>query len=170
MTTNDLNHEEARLSKVIRPQLAPIGRHFDQWISASSPKWQRIAAVQLERYFSIETGFRHDLDELVDIWINSKIQILTITDAIIRPDKNEREGLIGFVYFLDRGEGPVLYHCYLHPFYRHSGRMQKAWSELQSVFPKFEIEEPISLAMKSFLFKVDRACISNYNKFNWPNP
>ena len=138
------DHEEATLLKIIRPQTAAKGNAFDAWITATSPEWQRVAVVQLTRYLSLETKYRQDLEEHAAPWVQNKTAAFAITDDVVNKDGQERQALIGTMTFHQFHQNPVLYHCYLHPFYRGKGLLENAWREARIRYPAFEIEPPLS--------------------------
>jgi hypothetical protein len=146
-------YTEAVAYKILRPQCAPRGKKYDEWITSSSSRWQRIAVVQLSRYLSLETGYRQDFDENVETWNTNKIETYSITEDILSKDGEERNALIGILTFLNSGPKPVLYHCYIHPFFRSKGLMDSAWDLVKAKTPHFDIEPPLSNAMKRFLHK-----------------
>ena len=148
------NFKEARQSMIIRPQKAPFGKRFDPWISSSSPVWQRRAVVQLARYLSMETRYRMDLDESVATWRGAGVNAFAITECIQQNDGNEHEALVGTAIFYMYSEGPTLYYCYLHPFFRNRKLLQKHWEELRRRYPEFEIEPPISKPMQALLVRL----------------
>lgn len=141
--------------KMLHPQFARKGKRFEHWITASSPEWQRVAAIQMTRYLCLETGYRQDLEKYAASWSRNKTSVLAMTDDVFCQDGNERHALIGIMTFHTFHENAILYHCYLHPFYRRGGRMKQAWSEAQERYPQYKIEHPLSAAMKRFLSKVD---------------
>lgn len=155
------DYEEANYQKILRPQSAAKGKIFDTWITSTSPEWQRLAVVQLTRYLSLETGYRQDLNEYANSWASNKTTVFAITEDITSRDGIERQSLVGMLTFhhFDNDPVPVLYHCYLHPFFRNKGLMKKAWQDVQVRFPRFEIEPPLTLAMKHFLGKVDYSIV-----------
>jgi hypothetical protein len=149
---------EATDMKVLRPQLARAGKSFDTWITASSPLWQRIAVVQLTRYLCLEhSHYRQDFDEYATPWEENRTATFTITSEVLTRHGLEREALVGILTFHQFKENPILYQCYLHPFFRGRGHMVDAWQAVQGRFPRFEVESPISPAMNKFLQKVDTA-------------
>jgi len=149
------NYEEATIHMILRPQYARLGKDFDEWITAASPRWQRIAVEQLTRYLSLETMYRQDCKENVETWQENKTAVYSITKYITCKDGRERNALIGIITFHKFNNIPVLYHSYLHPFFRRRGLMSKAWDAVKLKFPQFEVEPPLSPAMERFMSKVD---------------
>lgn len=149
------NYNDAAIYKILRPQNAPLGRAFDEWITASSPQWQRKAVVQMTRYLSLETGYRQDSEEHIETWKKNKTEVFSITKNLLCKDEQERNALIGIITFHKFSDIPVLYHCYIHPFYRRKGIMAKSWETVKVKFPQFEVEPPISPAMTRFMQKTD---------------
>lgn len=150
-----LNHREAAMEKILRPQTAANGKSFDRWITYSSAEWQRVAAVQLTRYLSLETKIRQDLSECANAWQENQTAVYSIVETVSCPKGDDRQAMVGMITFHQFDTNPILYHCYLHPFFRGKGLMKKAWLEIQKRYPRFEIEEPISAAMGRFLQSVD---------------
>jgi hypothetical protein len=127
---------------------------FDQWISSASPKWQRLAVVQLTRYLSLETGYRQDMDEAVSTWNDLKLQVFSMTEDIFEEDGTKRHALIGMVTFItEKPEDVILYHAYLHPFFRKKGLLTTNWKQIKMAYPVFNVEHPISPAFQAFLEK-----------------
>lgn len=149
------SYEDATRYMVLRPQNAPLGKKFDEWINAFSPKWQRVAVVQLTRYLSLETGYRQDAEDYVETWLENHTEVFSITHCIYCKDGRERDALVGILTFHKFNSVPVLYHCYIHPFFRSKGIMAKAWERVKLKFPHFEVEPPVSPAMERFMKKVD---------------
>ena len=149
------DYKEATLLNIIRPQTAPKGKTFDVWITASSPKWQRLAVVQLTRYLCLETKYRQDLNEDAASWKNNNTAVFAITGDVLCRYGQERQALVGMMTFHQFHHNPVLYHCYIHPFFRSKGLMKDAWKMACIRYPAFEIESPLSPAMEGFLAKVD---------------
>lgn len=149
------DYVEATKYMVLKPQNAPFGKKYDEWITASSPKWQRIAVVQLTRYMSLETGYRQDAEVYVETWSKNNTEVFSITECICCKDGRERDALVGILTFHKYNSVPVLYHCYIHPLFRKKGKMTKAWEAVKLKFPQFEVEPPLSPAMERFMKKVD---------------
>lgn len=150
-----LDFKEAAQMKILRPQTAAKGRSFDSWITSESSEWQRLAVVQLTRYLSLEANYKQDLIEHVTAWEESRTTVFPITEIVTCRMGIDRQALIGIVTFNQLGVNPVLYHCYLHPFFRGKGFMKRAWTKIQLRYPRFEVEEPLTRAMKGFLSSVD---------------
>lgn len=125
------DYADATRYMVIKPQNAPLGKKFDEWITASSPKWQRIAVIQLTRYLSLETGYRQDAEEYVETWNENHIEVFSITECIYCKDDRERDALVGILTFHKYNSVPVLYHCYIHPFFRKKGKWLKPGRQLR---------------------------------------
>jgi hypothetical protein len=119
---------EATDLKVIRPQLARVGKTFDTWITASSAPWQRTAVVQLTRYLCLKNlHYRQDLDEHIAQWKENRTTTFAITTEVPILNGSERHALVGILTFHQFKENPILYQCYLHPFFRGQGHMMNAW-------------------------------------------
>ncbi|MET7016396.1 GNAT family N-acetyltransferase [Uliginosibacterium flavum] len=106
---------------------------------------------------ALETGNRQDLGEQATSWIKNQTSVFATTDKVLGKDGNERECLVGIATFHTFQQNPVLYHCYLHPFYRGKGLMERVWREVHARYPRFELEPPLSPAMSRFLSKVDHS-------------
>lgn len=168
---SNLDYSEATHIKIIRPQLARKGKSFDSWITCKSPKWQRLAVVQLTRYLSIECDYRQDLCEFSSVWMENKTASFSMVDSITLKNGEEREALIGIITFHEFNSIPTLYHCYLHPFYRKGkgDLMKEAWISIQARYPKFEIEPPISQSFKGFIKKSNHSHVQNLQMIGLAN-
>lgn len=144
--------------RTVKPQLAPKGKSFEQWITIASPAFQKRAVGRLQRFMAQETGYRYEALDHLPCWRDT-FEVLSITSEIIGTGKDPaiHEAMVGFVWFTFDQEVPTLYNCYLHPSYRgendQHNLMVRAWSTLNDRFSHFRIEGPVSGAFKAFLEK-----------------
>lgn len=149
-----MNHacNEARCEKVVRPQLAPNGKTFNNWISHRSPSWQRLAVENLTRFLSMEDDDNQDLYDDSEVWKEACLHVLTVTDNIELPNGSLFNALIGFIRMDHMDELPNLYNFYLLPSYRKSYRpMYEAWEKINRRYAKITIEYPLSREFAAFL-------------------
>ena len=155
--------------RTIKPQLAPKGKSFEQWIKTSSPAFQKKAVGRLQRFMAQETGYRYEALDHLSSWQDT-FEVLPITSEIIGTGKDPAiyEAMVGFVWFTFDQDLPTLYNCYLHPSYRgesdQHNLMVRAWTTVNDRFSRFDIEPPITGAFNAFLQKtmyVDTSHIAN---------
>ena len=142
---------------IIAPQLAPIGRNYDDWINYSSKKWQLEACVQIRRYQSRECRDGIDMDTSYECWKTTEVKPFTARFY----DRKDvmRYGLIGAaafesVSYTDGAERIMLQYCWLHPFYRGQGLLKKVWPQFEQKFGAFRVSCPRTAAMMAFLKSV----------------
>ncbi len=73
------------------------------------------------------------------------------------PVQHRAFGACGFRWG-DRGEGKAgweLQWAWLHPYWRREGHLSDLWPCLRAEYGDFEIDGPLSLAMRAFLAKRD---------------
>lgn len=144
--------------RTVKPQLAPKGKSFANWITMSAPAFQKKAVGRLQRFMAQETGYTYEALDFLPNW-RETFEVLSITSEIIGNgrDPEIREAMVGFVWFTLDHDVPTLYNCYLHPSYRgeddQHNLMVRAWSTANDRFSAFRIERPISGAFKAFLSK-----------------
>lgn len=155
--------------RTVKPQLVPIGKSFEQWITIDSPAFQKRAVGRLQRFMAQETGYRYEALDQLSCWRDT-FEVLSITTEIVRTGQDPAiyEAMVGFVWFTLDHDIPTLYNCYLHPSYRgendQHNLMVRAWTTVNERFSRFDIEPPITGAFNSFLQKtmyVDNSHVAN---------
>ena len=139
---------------LVRPQLAPLGQDFDEWITVRSKEWQQEACVQIRRYQSRECNDGISMDTSYECW--RRVKIKPFTDRFYDKKDDMRHGLIGAAAFeletfVGGTERYAMQFCWLHPFYRGKGLLRKAWPDLNEKFGDFWVSQPRSRAMQAFL-------------------
>lgn len=144
--------------RTIKPQLAPKGKSFEEWVTISSPAFQRRAVGRLQRFMAQETGYRYEALDHLSCWRDT-FEVLSITSEIIGNGREPeiREAMVGFVWFTFDYDVPTLYNCYLHPSYRGendqrnlingSGLVdsERSLSSIQNRRPNFWIIQSVSV-------------------------
>jgi len=130
----------------------------DEYLSvlAVSGKMYCEAVAQFGRYFRCEFGYDfppydvsehcNDGDEYIHPYLFTDLRSLT-GNSFIRPI-----GACGFRFLKEESQW-MLTWVWLHPFTRRRGYLSKAWDYFCRLYGDFEIEYPLSDAMKAFLEK-----------------
>lgn len=148
---------DARDKYIIQPLSSGDERRFCEWIDINSSEWQKECAIQIRRYLSLEMGggpYGVNMDTSDECWDNLKVY--TFTDELFDDELEETvEHLVGAVFFNIFPTYILLASCWIHPFYRHRGRLKRACSDFECAFEcdfnEIKIEKPISPAMSVFL-------------------
>ncbi|WP_421445827.1 GNAT family N-acetyltransferase [Agrobacterium tumefaciens] len=141
-----------RWSAVVNPKphrklTEAIQRDLDAvWVDADSPKWKRQEVYERSRLFRREFGYdfvqwsvEHDPDAIGFLFADEEGRIVGACSFRTQPEWNGRRWR--------------LYWIWLCPSARRSGRLGHQWERFTQRFGIFDIEPPVSEAMKAFLIK-----------------
>ena len=120
-------------------------------VTAKSKKSYRKAVYRLAQFFRrefdydcVQYGYDGDEDDpthVAFLWVHP--------EAII--SKEFKVPCIGACCFRLRQSGYALQWIWIHPYWRRHGLLSEAWSEFITEFGAFDVEPPLSDAMKAFL-------------------
>jgi hypothetical protein len=153
----DYGYLEARVSRIIRPQLPPAGKTFEVWVTGDSARWQRKYFTQIRRYQSLECRDGMMMTDSDECWRNAVAFSFLDFDHFDQKTDEFRPRLIGAAMFEVEPEETVLEFCWLHPFWRGQRLLKAAWPLFAERFGEFYVSFPRSHAMRGFLKSVGYA-------------
>lgn len=124
-------------------------------VTHKSPKQLRKCVYEIARMFRrefdydfVQYGYKgddYDPDCVAYLWHAPDNKDLTL----------RRRSACGVACFRLRETGHALQWIWLHPFLRNKGVLSLAWPTFVDRHPEFDVEWPMSKAMKAFLAKVN---------------
>lgn len=141
-----------RWSAVVNPKphrklAEAIERDLDAvWVDANSPRWKRQEVYERARMFRREFGYdfvqwsvEYDPDAVGFLFADEGGKIVGACSFRTQPEGSGRRWRLDWIW--------------LCPSARRSGRLAHQWERFKQRFGVFDIEPPISEAMKAFLIK-----------------
>ncbi|GET40077.1 hypothetical protein [Microseira wollei] len=123
-------------------------------VTIKSPKSYRKAVYRIAQFFRREfdydfaqygyEGEENDPDCVAFLWIHP--------EAGAR-GKEFQVPCIGACCFRLRQSGYALQWIWIHPYFRRQGLLSEAWTKFRDRFGEFDVDRPLSDAMKAFLNK-----------------
>jgi hypothetical protein len=120
-------------------------------VNFRSPKSHRRAVWKIAQFFRrefhydlIQYGYEGDDDDF------THAAYLWVPDCAV---DGFRVHCIGATCFRKRGDRMAMQWIWLHPFWRRQRLLTRAWPRFQQAHGSFDVETPLSDAMKGFLHK-----------------
>lgn len=129
-------------------------------VTKASPWTHRKAVEKLARYFRREfkydfVPFRAEYGQSADDPHYEAYLFHETRYNLLYEDRDTEVVCGGAACFFRTVETWSLNWVWFHPYFRGRGLLWKSWGSFRSRYGDFQIEEPLSPAMKSFLSKIE---------------